>query len=94
MILSGCQNAVEGQPAASSLIFDVSVLIGNFKGKAATLQKWIQRGLLADRREERLNPEIATILLSKPRTLSTESLVSDHVRWMSPAFSCRMVKDH
>ena len=38
----------------SSLMFDVSALIGNLKGKAATLQKWIQRGLLADRREERL----------------------------------------
>lgn len=42
----------------SSLMFDVSALIGeeigNFKGKAATLQKLIQRGLLADRREERL----------------------------------------
>lgn len=38
----------------SSLMFDVSALIGNLKGKAATLQKLIQRGLLADRREERL----------------------------------------
>lgn len=35
-------------------MFDVSALIGNLKGKAATLQKLIQRGLLADRREERL----------------------------------------
>lgn len=38
----------------SSPMSDVSALIGNLKGKAATLQKLIQRGLLADRREERL----------------------------------------
>lgn len=42
----------------SSLMFDVSALIceeiGNLKGKAARLQKWIQRGLLAYRREGRL----------------------------------------
>lgn len=38
----------------SSPMSDITALIGNLKGKAATLQKWIQRGLLADRREERL----------------------------------------
>lgn len=64
----------------SSLIFDISALIGNLKGKAATLQKLIQRGLLADRREERL---------CQPRDSNETSLTAPRPLAQNPEYHIR-----